>query len=95
MKQIPLNKMVIFFAAGMELTERFLLLKDETTVFPANSYWRVLLDVGNQEMKVILQNCQDKSRKVVSYGHLGKIFSTRTDRIVIMEEKDVPIIINV
>lgn len=94
MKQISLTKMVIFFPSGLELTERFLLLKDETTVFPVNSFWKVLLDVGNQEMKVILQNCQDKSRKVVSYELLGKIFSMQTDQIMIMQEEDVPIIIN-
>ena len=95
MKSIPLTKMVIFFPAGMELTERFLLLENKTTVFPVNSFWKVLLDVGGQEMKVVLQNCQDKSRKVVSYDYLGKIFSMQTDQILIMQEEDVPIIINV
>ncbi len=94
MKSIPLNKMVIFFAAGFELTEHFIFSSQTTAVIPANSYWKVVLDLGRQEMKVVLQNCQDKSQKVISYGHFGKIFSMQTDQIVIMQEEDVPIIIN-
>jgi hypothetical protein len=94
MKSIPLNKMVIFFAAGFELTEHSLFSSHTTEVIPINSYWKVVLDLGRQEMKVVLQNCQDKSQKVISYGHFGKIFSMQTDQIVIMQEEDVPIIIN-
>ncbi|QQG52747.1 MAG: hypothetical protein HY931_00750 [Candidatus Falkowbacteria bacterium] len=95
MKQIPVNKMVIFFAAGFQLTEHFFLQKDEITVFPVNSFWKILPDVDNQKMEVILQNCQDKSKKTVSYAKLVRIFSMQADEIVIMEEKDVPIIIKI
>jgi hypothetical protein len=94
MKSIPVNKMVIFFAAGFQLTEHFFLREDKITVFPVNSFWKVLPDVDNQKMELILQNCQDKTRKTVSYAKLVKIFSMQTDEILIMKEEDVPIIIN-
>lgn len=92
MNKISLEKMVIFFESGAAITERAI-FKDETTIFQVNSYWKILLDLGNPEMKIILENCQDKSRKIVSYALFGKIFAMQTDKIIIMEEKDVPVII--